>query len=168
MIIMRNYKRQLPEVSSGEPFSFSPSTFFLLPAGLLHRSHSPRQFARLSESEQGGLSALTPHPGCASYPNRPLLAFRWRARTFLLCSTYTVAVQLSPPPLYTCQQQLCPGGQKVEESDIEREPGLLFNEILKCEGAVCCHKANSGTSAGEANQRPAPSHPPLLLPGNQF
>lgn len=96
MIIMRKYKRVLPEVCYGERVGFFSFFFF---TGLLHRSHSPRQFACLSESEKEGLSALTPHRGCASYPNRPLLAFKSRAPTSLSYSTWlSCPLTIAPTP----------------------------------------------------------------------
>ena len=143
---MRKYKRELPEVCCGERGFFFLSFFhsfflfsFFFHVGLLHRSHSPRQFACLSESEKGGLSALTPHRDCASYPNRPLLAFKSRAPTSPpSCSTLLSGALLSPPPSFACQQ--------ASFAQRKRRPGLFFNEIKKREGAVYCHKANRGLS----------------------
>lgn len=43
----------------------------------------PGNLPDLSESKKGSLTALTPHRGCAPYPNQWLLAFISRAHTFL-------------------------------------------------------------------------------------
>lgn len=104
--------------------------------GLLHRSHSLKQFAFLSESEKGGLSALTPHRGSALYPNGPLLAFKSGAPTSASYSTLLLCSVLSPPPLFAVDTL-------VREAGVERKskPGLVFNEIKKCE-EVSCHKVN--------------------------
>lgn len=77
--------------------------FFLFNGGLLLRSHSLRQFARLSKSEKSGLSVLMPHGGCAPYPNQRLFSFLSRAHTFPSHSAKLQCLSRSPPHLLSCQ-----------------------------------------------------------------
>lgn len=133
---MRKYKWELPQVCCAERVVCVVFFLFLCPfffhVGLLHRSHSPRQFACLSESERRGLSALTPHPGCAQYPNGPVLAFKSRAPTFpltILPSTRAPFCRPHPfPPVNT--------------------PALLGEKGRKREGESSGHYLMRSRSAG--------------------
>ena len=153
MIIMRKYKRELPEVCCGErarfffPFLSFFLFFFFFHVGLLHRSHSPRQFACLSESEKGGLSALTPHRGCASYPNRPLLAFKSRAPTSPSCSTLLSCALLSRANLHPSLPVNKPASLRGRESPgyflmRSRSARVLFT-VIKQTGASLCRWGES-------------------------
>lgn len=139
---MRKYKRE-----NSLKFAVVSVVFFSR-VGLLHRSHSPRQFACLSESEKGGLSALTPHRGCASYPNRPLLAFKSGAhRLPLPILPSSCAPYYRPHPSLLSTRQL--RSQEENTEGREREsPGyylmrsrsarrMLFT-VTKQTGALLC------------------------------
>lgn len=158
MIIMRKYQQELPEGCSAERvffFFFFPHFFY---AGLLHRSHSPRQFACLSESEKGGLSALMPHRGCALCPNRPLLAFKSESLHLpFLFYLAPIPLTITPHPSFPVITLASLGRERG------RKPGLLFNEIRKPQVAVFCHKPLRGLVSRWGAFAEILPHRPLLL-----
>lgn len=118
------------------------SVFFFFYVGLLHQSHSPRQFACLSESEKGGLSALTPHRGCAMYPNRPLLAFKSRA-SFLFYLAL-VPVTIAPTLLCLSTQQL---RSEEKKAVVERERESLGYYLMRSRSARLLFTVTKQTGA---------------------
>lgn len=135
--------------------------FFLLFffTGLLHRSHSPRQFACLSESEKEGLSALTPHRGCASYPNRPLLAFKSRAPTSLSYSTWlSCPLTIAPTPSLPVNTPAFARGGKKGGWGREREnPRYYLMRSWSARVLFTVTRHRGPFSAGEENHWASPS-----------